>query len=129
MTKEFNNLEEIKRYYDKETNTYVFKENDRYIDLVVFNFDLEVESNIDACNIDARDIDVKDINARDISASDIRAQDINACNISAYDISARNISYGAVCFAYYKIKCKSIKGRRWNHKHFVLDGVLDVEEI
>ena len=93
MTKEFNNLEEIQKYYDKKTNTYVFKEDDKYIDLVIFNFNLEINSNIEAF-------------------------DINACNIT----------YRAVCFAYKNIKCKSIKGRRWNHKHFVLDGMLDVEE-
>ena len=27
-TKEFNNLEEIQKYYDVRTNTYVFKEGD-----------------------------------------------------------------------------------------------------
>lgn len=26
MTKEFNNLEEIQKYYDEKINTYVFKE-------------------------------------------------------------------------------------------------------
>lgn len=98
MIKEFNNLEEMQKYYDKATNTYVFKENDRYIDLVVFNFDLKVESTI------------------------------NAWNINAYDIDAYDIDYFAVCFAYGNIKCKSIKGRRKNHKHFVLDGKLEVEE-
>ena len=129
MTKEFNNLEEIQKYYDKKTNTYVFKEDDdEYIDLVIFNFDLEINSNINAYNIIALDINAFNIIAHNINAYNISAININACNISAYDISARNISYGAVCFAYYKIKCKSIKGRRWNHKHFVLDGVLDVEE-
>ena len=93
MTKEFNNLQEIEKYYVKEINTYVFKENDRYINLVIFNFDLDVNSNIEA-----------------------------------YDINANNISYYAICFAYENIKCKSIKGRRKNHKHFVLDGVLEVED-
>lgn len=123
MTKVFNNLEEIQKYYDEKTNTYVFKEDDKYIDLVIFNFNLEINSNIEAF----------DINAHDISAFDIKADNIKACNIysneiSAFDINARNITYRAVCFAYKNIKCKSIKGRRWNHKHFVLDGVLDVEE-
>ena len=99
MTKEFYSLEEIEKYYDEETNTYVFEENGEYIDLVVFNFDL-------------------DINARDIKADDINANDINADNISYY----------AVCFAHKNIKCKSIKSRRENAKHFVLDGVLEVRE-
>ena len=101
----------------------MFKEDGRYIDLVIFNFDLKINSNIDACNIDACNIDVYNINAWGINALDINADNINAININA-----NNISYYAVCFAYKNIKCKSIKGRRKNHKHFVLDGVLDIED-
>lgn len=55
-SKEFNNLEEIQKYYDKESNTYVFGENDEYIDTVVFNFDLNVKANIDDKNIVAIDV-------------------------------------------------------------------------
>ena len=148
MVKEFNSLEEIQKYYNKETNTYVFKENGCYIQSIVFNFDLYVEANIDAIDIRAFDIEtldikVRDINARDINARDIVARDISACNIEAGDISANNIdacdinawnidacyiSYWAVCFAYNSIKCKSIKSERKNNKHFVLDGKLEVEE-
>ena len=118
MTKEFNNLEEIQKYYDKKTNTYVFKENDEHIDVVKFNFNLEIKSNIDAFDIDAWNISAFNIKAWDIIANDINANNINA----------HNISYYAVCFAYCNIRCKSIKGEKENHKHFVLDGVLDVEE-
>jgi hypothetical protein len=123
MTKEFNSLEEIQKYYDEKANTYIFKEGNNYIDLVVFDFDLEVSANIDACNINARDINVGDINAWDINA-----RDINVGDIRADDIRARNISYYAVCFAYKNIKCKSIKGRKDNAKHFVFDGTIEVEE-
>lgn len=123
IIKEFNNLEEIEKYYVKEMNTYVFKEDDRYIDLVIFNFDLDVNSNIEAYGINANNIDVYNI-----KASDINALDIDSDNICARNIDAWNISYYAVCFAYNNIKCKSIKGRRKNHKHFVLDGVLEVED-
>ena len=108
MTKEFNNLQEIEKYYDEKINTYVFKE-----DLVMFNFNLDVDS---------------DIEAGDIIAWNINALDINADNINAININANDISYYAVCFAYNDIKCKSIKGRRKNAKHFVLDGKLEVEE-
>ena len=103
MIREFNSLEEIEEYYDADINTYVFKENGEYIDLVIFNFDLNVDANINAC--------------------DILARDINAWNIDACDIS-----YWAVCFAYNSIKCKLITSKRKNHKHFVLDGKLEVEE-
>ena len=99
MIREFNSLEEIQKYYDKSTNTYVFEENGSYIDLVVFNFNLNIDANIDAL-------------------------DIIACG----DINANDISYCAVCVAYENIKCKSIIGRRKNAKHFVLDGVLEIEE-
>lgn len=138
MTKEFNSLEEMQKYYDEKSNTYIFKENGAYIDLVVFNFDLDINANIEAGSIDALninavnirawDIDTRDINALDIDAWDIYAWDIYACNIESYNIKAKNISYFAVCFAYDNIKCKSIIGRRDNAKHFVLDGKLEIED-
>ena len=152
IVKEINNLDEIQKYYDYKTNTYVFKEDNEYIDLVVFNFDLHINANINAFNIKAYDINVCDINASDINAFTIYAFDIIAHNINAYNINARDIkacsiescdinaddicacninandiNYFAVCFAYENIKCKSIKGRRENAEHFVLDGKLEVK--
>ena len=123
MVKEFNSLEEIQKYYDKNTNTYVFKKMGLYIDSVKFNFNLEVRANIDASVIDALNIIAWNINAGNIKAHDIYADDIFAFNIIANDIS-----YYGVCVAYESIKCKSIEGRRANAKHFVLDGKLEVEE-
>jgi len=76
-------------------------------------------NNITANNITANNINAYDINAEDIGAYDIKAEDINANNITAEDVA-----YYAVCFAYNNIKCKSIKGRRANSKHFCLDGEL-----
>ena len=133
MIKEFNSINEIEKYYDEKTNTYVFKEDGKYIDLIVFKFDLDVYSSIFARNIKACDIEAFDINADDIIAWNIKARDIKSKNIIAEDINAmdiesENIDYYAVCFAYYDIKCTSIKGRRKNAKHFVLDGTLEVEE-
>ena len=143
MIKEFNSLEEIQKYYDEKSNTYVFKEADEYIDLVVFNFDLDVRADIWTLDIIARNIKAKDIDAGDIkvcninanniiayniNAFDIRANNINARNIDANNINAKDINYYAVCFAYNNIKCNSIKGRRKNAKHFVLDGELEVLE-
>lgn len=153
MVKEFNSLEEIEEYYDIETNTYIFKEDGEHIDLVIFNFDLNVEANIEAYNIEACDIFVNDINAYNIKANNIYANNINANHIkahniyaldikvkniiandiaagdiNAWNIEACNISYWAVCFAYNSIKCNSITSKRENHKHFVLDGELVVEE-
>ena len=140
-SKEFNNLNEIQKYYDGESNTYVFKEGDEYIDLVVFNFDLDVRANIwaldiiarniKASNISAGDIKVCDINANNIIAHGINAWDIRANNITAHGIDANNINakditYYAVCYAYFNITCNSIKGILKNAKHFVLDGKLEV---
>ena len=137
MIKEFNSLDEIQKYYNEDANTYIFKEDSKYIDLVVFNFDLDVEANIDAgcidalninaVNIKAWDVVTRNLDAYNIVAWDVYSWDIYAYNIEAYNIKARNISYFAVCFAYDNIKCKSIKGRIENAKHFVLDGKLEVE--
>lgn len=142
MTKEFYSLEELQKYYDEKTNTYVFKEDGVYINLVIFNFNLDINANIKARDIKARFINAKNINANDIHAYDIKTRNINALDINALaikalninafdinalDIEARDISYNAVCFAYNNIKCKSIKGRMRNAKHFVLDGKLEVE--
>ena len=113
LIKEFDSLEEIQKYYNKKTDTYVFKEDNEYIDLVIFNFDLSIDANIEA---------------RDINAWDIDCFNIKACDIKARNIKANNISYHAVCVAYRSIKCKSIKGRREYSKHLVLGGNLEVEE-
>ena len=75
--------------------------------------DLKVEG-----NIYGKDGIRYNINARNIDAGDINAGDINA----------RNIIYYAVCFAYNNFKCKSIKGRRDNCKHFVLDGEIIIKD-
>lgn len=171
--KEFNNINELEKYYDEKTNTYVFKEDEDYIELVIFNFDLNIQANIYAWDIEANDINAKDIIGNDIKAHDIKAHDIKAhdihankiiandiyaCNIDslyiksryinavdinggdivtgnidagnicAENIKAKHINYYAIFCAYENIKCKSIKGRRHNSKHFVLDGTLEVEE-
>ena len=107
MIKEFHNLDEIQKYYNEESNSYIFKEYGTYINLVVFSFDLNVEANIYAWNI--------------------YGKNINAKNISALSINANNISYYAVCYAYKYIKCHSIKGRKHNAKHFVLDGQIYID--
>ena len=109
--KTFKNLEEIKPYYNKKTNTYEFFENEKLLD-VELKFDLNVDSNIHAGNI----------NAWDINACDINAWNINACDINAWDINAWDIIFNAVCFAYKTFVCKSIKGKRDNNKYFCLDS-------
>lgn len=136
MIEIFNSLEEIQKYYDKETNTYIFMENDKYIDVVIFNFTLEINanirsgdirawdiravniscSNIIALNIDARNIDCINLTAKDIIALDIDALNITARNINVNNIFAKSIDVRGeidcydTCVASEYIKCKSIIG-------------------
>ena len=139
--KTFKNLEEIKPYYNEETNTYEFIENNRLIDVKI-DFGLNIECNIKASDIKALDINAWDINAWSISAKNINAQDIDALDISAWDIKAWNIkacdiksvnikankiSFTAVCFAYETFVCNSIKGTRPNSKYFCLDSEIVIK--
>lgn len=92
MTKTFKNLEEIAKYYNEDTCTYVFKEGGSYIDRVVFKFELEVEANIDANIIEALDIKAWDINAYSVYASDMNVRDIIATEIKADNIYAFDVN-------------------------------------
>ena len=86
----------------------------------------EVSISIDASIVVNGDIKARDINAWNLNARDINCRDINARNINARNIDARNIDFYAVCFAYEKFSCKSIKGRRENSKYFCLDGEVEI---
>lgn len=99
----FKNLEEMKPYYNKNTNIYEFMENEEPLD-VCFDFDLAVKYSIKAGNITAWDIDAWDIKARNIKAG--------------------NINFYAICFAYETFKCKTIHGHRENSKYFCLDNEI-----
>lgn len=121
--KTFNSLEEIKKYYNADTNTYKFMEKGELLDIKLA-FNLSCNSRIIAFNIIALNITALNINARVIYAWDINAGDINAGDINARNINARDISYYAVCFAYINFECDSIQGRRNNSKHFCLGGEI-----
>ena len=114
---------EMKKYYNKKINTYVFDDD------VEFAFDVNVKSHIKgrdiyANNINAFNVEANDIMAGNINVCDINANDIKAYNIDALGITANDISYFAVCFAYDRICCNYIKGIHPKAKHFVLDGEL-----
>ena len=158
MIKVFNNLEELKRYYDEETDTYIFKENNEYIEEIIINFDLNIESNIEASNISAPSITAKkvfacnihtwdintgdiysndiyagviharDVNAQTIRTMDIYTRDIKAYSVGAVNIYARDIVYMGTCYAYEDFKCNSIKCRRELPIHCSLYGKLEVTE-
>lgn len=99
------------------------------VDIICKNiYSKDYPRNITARNINAGNINAGNINAWDINAGDIIATDIIATDIKAYEINARDINYYAVCSAYADIKCKSIKGRRANSKHFCLDREITIIE-
>ena len=92
MIKVFNNIKEIKKYYNKKTNTYDFRsKKGNYIEKVILAFDLNVKANIEAWDIIAPSITAKNINACDITVWDMNACDIKAHNINAGMIKARDI--------------------------------------
>ena len=81
---------------------------------VKFTFSVFMKGDISAINIIAKNISaLGDISARDISAWG--------------NISAGDISFYAICFAYLKITCKSIVGRRKNSRYFSLDEQVVVD--
>lgn len=136
----FNNLDEMKRYFNERNNTYEFINENGERENIKINFDLITKANIKAGDITAWNIDAGNITARDIDAGNITAQDIKSWNITAWNITARdinaqdikswnidalNISYYAVCFAYDIFKCESVQGRRENAKHFCLDNEIE----
>ena len=105
-TKVFNNLEELKKYYNEETNTYIFKEGEDWLNVDI-QFNIEITANI---------------NAWDIKARDIKAWDINARDINAWDINAWDIVFFAICMARQTLVCDSITGERNNAKYLCLDS-------
>ena len=133
MTKEFYSLDEIQKYYNEESNTYIFKEDDKYIELVVFNFNLEVNANIKAYDIHARNINVRDIEVGNIRAwaikannidaydldccDDIVVKNINVCSINAHDIEADDIK------TYEDIKAWNIYAHNITAKNIIADNI------
>ena len=87
----FNNIEEIEKYYKIQNNTYIFVEDDLYIDLVMFNFDLKVNACIDAIDIRAENIKAINILACDIIADSIDANIIKCDKIKANKVIANEV--------------------------------------
>ncbi len=103
----------MKVYTNLEQVEADIKDNKLYIEgNVEFQFDLNIDADIEAGNIET-----EDIKAGNIETEDIKARNINALNINYY----------AVCFAYIGIECASIKGKRSPCKHFCLDGEITIK--
>ncbi len=88
--KQFNSLDDIKQYYNVNTDTYEFIENGEFIDIYI-NFNLYIESNIKACNIYAKDIKAGNIKSGNINSKNINSGNINALNIKSWNINAGDI--------------------------------------
>lgn len=110
--KTFNNLEEMKPYYNKKTNTYEFFENGEIIDIHI-NFILKT---------------TKSICAKNINASNIKAWDIYAKDIDAWKIDAVDIKICEVCDASETFVCKIIKCSEENAKYFCLDSDVVIKQ-
>jgi hypothetical protein len=98
---------------------------------MIFTESLIVEGNIFGKNGGRFNLFVKgDLNCLDLNCWDLTCRDLNCWNLTSRDLNCKgNINYYAVCFAYRNIKCKSIKGRRENCKHFVLDGGIIINGV
>jgi hypothetical protein len=121
--KTFNNNEELLRLVQEQNGIKYIDFNYEHI-ICPFDINLIDINIINAMNIDAGNINAKNINAKNINAWDIDAKNINAWDIDAENIDAGDIIYYAACFAYSSFKCKSVRGRRNNAKHFCLDSEI-----
>ena len=117
MTREFNSLDEIQKYYDEKSNTYIFREDGIYIDLFIFKFNLDVDANISASNIRGWNIKAYDIDVYEIYAQDIVVKNIDACSINAHDIEAVDIE------TYEDIKAWDIHAHNITAKNIIADNI------
>lgn len=116
---EINNQEELKKYYDEKTNTYIFEDDVRFnYDIVtpcninarnIYSDNIIAAPNINADDIVSRCIEVTDIIAKNIYSLYIYANNINVHNIVADDIFADDISYYEYCIAFGRLKGKTCK--------------------
>lgn len=89
--KTFKNLGEIKPYYNQNTSTYEFKENNKYLDIQL-DFDLLGEYKIKCNNLIAKEINIKHIECNDLKAESIY-NSYGACTISANYIICKKHLY------------------------------------
>ena len=111
MTREFKRIDEIDKYYDKETNTYVFREGEKYIDSVIIDFDLYVDANIEACDLECMDIEAQYIDVMDLDALKVKADTVDAHTIKAYKVECDNLIYRSKYSEIKHVICKSINDR------------------
>lgn len=84
-------------------------------------YNLIVKGDLNCFNLDCLNLNCWNLNCWDLDCWNLNCWDLNC-----WDLNCLNCSYCAVAFAYNNIKCRSIKGRRKNAKHFVLDGKIEI---
>lgn len=114
-----NNLNQLKKYYDKKYNVYEITDENEYLTDVKLIFDLDVEADFRCGNLDAKDINVHgySIEAENINANVIYAKEIDAKNINCHTISA------------YSVKADTTNAKYANIKYINTQLNIDVEKI
>ena len=85
---------------------------------MTFEEDLKVEGSISGKDGNRYNLIVK---------GDLDCYDLDCGNLDCGNLDCKgDVFYYAVAFAYNNIKCKSIKGRWKNARHFVLDGKIEI---
>ena len=96
-------------------------------DDVTFDCDINIKVHIICKDLICWDLDCRNFNCRDLHCGDLicwdlHCLDIDCADLNCQDLHCRDLNYHAVAFAYKTFKCKSVKGRRKNSKHFCLDS-------
>ena len=76
----FTNMEEMRLYYNKRDNAYIFQENGRLFSILILIENFKSNISIKAKNIKAKNIECENITANDIEASDIFVKNTIKCN-------------------------------------------------
>jgi len=61
----------------------------------------------------------------DLKCRNLKCWDLKCGNLECWDLECWDLEYYAVAFAYNSFKCKSVKGKRRNSKHFCLDEEIE----
>lgn len=130
---------QLKKYYNKKTNTYVFKKRHNTCDIRIL-FKLEVDADIYAGNIYSEsELKANNIIAKYIYAFNLKAQNIQAWNIYIHnELEAKNIYAEYVransltlsdCCKVEYLKCMHIAGNNIDCLHTIDSSNIEVHHI
>jgi hypothetical protein len=83
--------------------------------------------NLNCRNLNCWDFNCRNLNCWNLNCMDLNCKDLDCRDLNCENLNCRNLSYYAVAFAYESFKCKSVKGRRNNSKHFCLDSEVKIK--